>query len=407
MGYTQYTKCVDVKDHGGKTLYTLAIIGAIVTMLIAGLINPYALVASLLAIIAYCHWWLYDRLICLAGERCAIGLLGSVEPPEKKSFPDSLDTDYSINLILAPHNIQELPADYLSGSTPPPPALEDPKEYFEKKYKEALHRQIADDGIQGDLIREQSTTSSESSLLGKTYEFQGYFNTVGGSRVLHMFQPYLHCEFEGGGVQKLYDAAKIALAFASAAAVACLIPVIGWIVCAVLSVISLIFIIAGLFSGLNDKAKPSVFDPKTGQTLTTLENLRDILFVRGDWVFDTAHDGWNEIHPIKDCQLVAKAVRDVDDLVVWDEAIAPFMVSSGKWTLDITDPTIPKPVKTSGEPTIDDWKTWVKAWCDAVRQASSPLTVNAQGQPENHWETHPEVDGCQPARPVSPPPPLH
>lgn len=403
MGYAQYTKCVGVKDHGGKTVHTLAIIGAIVTMLVTGLINPYALVASLVAIIAYCHWWLYDRLICLGGERCAIGLLGSVEPPEAKSFPDSLDSDYSINLILAPHDIQELPGDYLP--VPPPQPLENKVEYFRKKFKEALHRKIADDGIQGELIREQSTTSNESSIFGKTYDFEGYLSTVGGKDVLHKFQAYLHCEFEGGGVQKLYDAAKTALVLATIAAVACAIPVIGWAVCAVLSVISLIVVIAGLFSGLNDKAKPSVFDPKTGQTLTTLHSLSDIFFVRGNWVFDTAHEGWNEIHPIKDCQLVAKAVRDADYRVMWDEAIASFMVLSGKWTIDVTDPEKPKPVKTSGEPTVADWKAWVQFWCDAVRQASSPLTVSAQGQPENHWQTHPEVDGCQPARPTPPPPP--
>jgi hypothetical protein len=390
MGYTQYTKCVEAKDHGGKTVYTLAIIGTIVVALIAGLINPYALVAALVTLIAYCHWWLYDRLICLGGEKCAIGLLGNVEPPEDKSFPGSLDTDYSINLILAPHDIQELPADY-PGSVPPPGPTEDKSEYYEKQFKAAMHRKIADDGIQGDLIREQSTTSGE--------DFEGSFSTVGGDGVLHKFQPYLHAEFEGGGIQKLYDAAKTALAFATAAAVFCAIPLIGWAVCAVLSIISLIVIIAGFFNGLSDKAKPSVFDEK-GNQVTTLENLRDILFVQGDWVFDTAHQGWNEIHPIKHCQLVAKAVRDADDHVLWDEAIASFMVMSGRWQFDTAK--TPPLIKTSGEPTAQDWKDWVKSICDAVGHASTPLTIRNQADPANQWETHPDVDGCRPAMPPPP-----
>lgn len=404
MEYVQYTKCVTVKNHGGKTVWTLAVIGAIVVLLVGGLINPYSLVASLLALIAYCHWWLYDRLICLDGEVCAIGLLGNVEPPEKKTFPDSLDTDYSINLILAPHNTQELPPDY-PASVPPPPPGENKTEYFEKKFKEALHRQIADDGIQGHLIREQNTTGDEKTVFGaKTYPFEGYFSTVASSRVLHKFQPYLHCEFEGGGVKRLYDAAKAALAFATAAAVVCAIPVFGWIACAILAVIALVITIAGFFNGLDDKGKPSVFDPKTGATLSTLENLQDILFVKGDWVYDTAHEGWNEIHPIKDCQLVAKATRDTSDHVDWDEAIAPFMVAGGKWSFDLTDPSKPKTVKKSGPPSVDDWKGWVTFWCDGVDAASNPFTVSAQAQPENQWEIHPEVDGC---RPATTPTPIH
>ena len=371
MAFFQYTKCVPVEDHSGKTVFTLAVIGAIVVLLMAGLLNPYFLVAALLAIMAYCHWWLYQRLICLGGQRCAIGLLGNVEPPEDKSFPNSLDTDYSINLILAPHQPQEKPPEV-------PIAL-----------RLTLHHQIADDGIQGDLIREQSATADAD------YEFQGYFSSVGGPEFpFAEDQPYLHCEFEGGGVKVLYDAAKAALALAVVASVFCAIPIVGWVVCAILSIISLIVIVVGLFSGLADTGKPSVFDPKTGNTLTTLENLHDILFVYGEWVYDTAHEGWNEIHPLRACQLVAKAVWH-GSKIDWDEAIAPFMVMTGKWSFDMTDPAKPKPVKTSGPPTTDDWKAWVKSWCDAVTEANHPDTKKEQEEPENEWEEHCDIDGCR------------
>jgi len=407
MAFDQYTQCVSVKDHDGKTVFTLAVIGTIITALATGVFNPYTLVASLVTLIAYCRWWLYDRLICLGGERCAIGLLGNVEPPDKKTFPNSLDTDYSINLILAPHNIQELPPGY-PGSVPPPPpppAGPDPKEYYEDKFKQAMHHQIADDGIQGERIQEQHTTSDEKTIFGaKKYDFEGYFSTVGGSAVVYKFQPYLHCEFEGGGVHDLYEAAKIALVFATAAAVVCSIPVIGWVACAILAAAAAIITFAGLLIGLNDKGKPSVFDPKTGQTGDHLENMQDILFVRGEWVFDTAHEGWNEIHPIRDCRLVAKATRITSDQVDWDFAIAPFMVATGKWDFDLKDPAHPVPIKKTGSPTHDDWNNWVTSWCDASRNASTPLTVSAQSRPENMWEVHPEVDGCRPDRD---PPPLH
>ena len=55
------------------------------------------------------------------------------------------------------HNVQELPAGY-PGSVPPAPPLSDSTKYYEEQYKKALLRQIADDGIQGNLIREQPTT---------------------------------------------------------------------------------------------------------------------------------------------------------------------------------------------------------------------------------------------------------
>ena len=99
---------------------------------------------------------------------------------------------------------------------------------------------------------------------------------------------------------------------------------------------------------------------------------------------------------------MAKAVRTSSDVVDWDQAIAPYMVVTGQWGLDLTDPARPKPVKKSGPPKNEDWKGWVKMWCDSVAIASSPLTVVAQGRPEHQWETHPEVDGCQPD-PASPP----
>jgi hypothetical protein len=54
-------------------------------------------------------------------------------------------------------------------------------------------------------------------------------------------------------------------------------------------------------------------------------------------------------------------------------------------------------VKDSGPPTPQNWRDWVKSWCDHVGTAGSPLTVTNQGRPENLWEVHPTIDGCRPA----------
>jgi hypothetical protein len=398
MSYVQHTDCVSVegKVYPGNPVVAV-VLAAIATLLAGGGLTPYTAIPLLLIIIEYCRWWLYDRLVCLGGDRCAIGLLGVVEPPEGKSGFDRFDTDYSINLVLAPHQYQELPLGYLGTPLPPVPPMKNPKEWAEEKYKEALHRQIADDGMQGVLIKETHTTGDRRTVFNtKRYDFEGYFSIIGGWSVKYTFQPYLHCEFEGGGVFDLKNAAELALYFAIAAAVACSIPVIGWIACAILSAVAALITLVGIFEALNDKGSPSVYDPATGQTSSALHPGQDILFVKGSWVFDTAHQGWNELHPIKHCQLVAKAVYSKADVVDWDQAIAPYMVGLGRWQWDVTDPAHPK-LDTRGDPAKPaDWTNWVQSWCDHVATASTPLTVSNQARPENQWQAHPAIDGCRP-----------
>jgi len=407
MAFNQFTKCVNVKDkvYPGKPT-VVAVLAAIATLAVGGGLSPYTAIPLLLIVIGFCLWWLYDRLICLGGDRCAIGFLGNVEPPDAKSGFEMFDTDFSFNLVLAPHQYQERPPGYLTTPLPPAPPGKDPKEWADEKFKEALHAQIADDGLQGVLIKETDTTGNEKTIFGtKKYDFSGYFSTIGGWSVKYNFQPYLHCEFEGPGVLDLLHSAEAALAFATAAAVVCAIPVIGWLACAVLSAIAGLIALVGIFEAINDKAKPTVYDPVTGQTSSAMHPLSDILFVRGTWVFDTFHEGWNELHPIKDCYLVAKASWQSADVIDWDNAIASYMVAIGRWTWDALKLPNFTPIK-DGPPKPSDWTDWVKFWCDHVETASSPLTVAAQSRQENQWTIHPLIDGCQPERRGDPAPDL-
>ncbi len=80
------------------------------------------------------------------------------------------------------------------------------------------------------------------------------------------------------------------------------------------------------------------------------------MIVKGAWVYDSAHEGWNEIHPIKHCQ----------ETGTWN----------GGWDIDGTGLT--------------------RDWCEAIGKAQDPLTVAAQGQPANQWVIHPVIDGCDP-----------
>ena len=106
MAYTYWTQCVKAAKYSGP----INLPGAGILAAILGGISLNAGVAAVTAIlggIAFCRWWLYGRLVCLGGDKCAIGLALEVFPPEDKTGLDKEDTDYSVNLLLAPSTLYE------------------------------------------------------------------------------------------------------------------------------------------------------------------------------------------------------------------------------------------------------------------------------------------------------------
>ena len=315
----QYTKCCKPADYagwgGGVAIAT--IIGLAIALITGAwvVLAPTAMVDLVL----FCEWWLYKRLVCLDGERCAIGMLLTTEPVDKKSGFEAFDTDFSINLVLAPHTI------YTDRAT------------------------IENDGISGHLIAEQDATKNIGlGFVGYTSkQWDNYPDT-----------PVLHGEFEGGGIYDLLQAAKVVLALSAVGAVVCSIPVIGWVACAIIFAIAAIVAIVGVIVALNDKGSPSDVNAELTELHTNDPTGvgADILVIKGTWVYDSLHDGWNEIHPILHAQRIG----------TWN----------GSWGLDA--------------------RTATDHWCRAIDDAGSPTTVVEQGKPENTWTIHPEVDGCAP-----------
>jgi len=82
----------------------------------------------------------------------------------------------------------------------------------------------------------------------------------------------------------------------------------------------------------------------------------DILYVEGTWTYDTDHEGWNELHPIKHVQRIG----------TW----------TGKWGPDL-DPL-----------------RWRSEWQEAVRRARSDETRSAQREGRHAWSVHPCLDGA-------------
>lgn len=277
MAYRKFTQCVSPGnfspapgggDYAAAAAYAFTLYMALSTLISQTTSWTAALIALLISILTplvmYCEWWLYGRLICLGGDRCAVGLLLTVEPPDEKDGFDRFDNDYSINLVLAPHTIG------------------------------ASQATVENEPIQGDLIKNQPAIQA----LGIGFEGE----TAGPPDVAET--AVLHCEFEGAGVYDLYIAFIVALALAIAAGVAqiiCMlgIPIISWIACIIaiiLAVVALAVALIALPASLTDKGDPSDVG------LAELQPGKDILVVEGEWVVDPVHGGWNELHPIKHAQ---------------------------------------------------------------------------------------------------------
>ncbi|MGZ4869068.1 MAG: hypothetical protein ACXV2F_01730, partial [Halobacteriota archaeon] len=120
--------------------------------------------------------------------------------------------------------------------------------------------------------------------------------------------------------------------------------------------------------GLGDTGSPSDTNPSLGDLHTNDKSQgglgADILIVMGRWVYDAGHNneglGWNELHPVKFCERIGK----------WD----------GDWPIDWPA----------------DLKDLEKQWEVAIGEASSSLTIEQQKKPENQWQVHPLIDGCDP-----------
>jgi hypothetical protein len=373
MAYRQYTKCTSPGNYIGALaaqIIVAAVVGAI--PLIMGLVfgalfaGPAVLAAMLIplmAVLAYCRWWLYDRLICLGGDVCAVGTVLGVEPPDEKSGFDAFDTDYSVNLLLAPHEV---------GDT---------------------QSVIENDGIQGNLIKNQPPIVAQGlDFTGEKSSFPLSTTPDGSVFWSDPNTASFHAEFEGGGVYDLMLAVIAALGWDVAATIAaviiCAIPIIGWIACLI---ISLIFaavtagiVAVGMAVALGDTGNPNDVNANLGE----IEQGKDLLVVKGTWVYDTAHTGWNEMHPIKHCQRIGKWIWPLPD-----GTDGP---SEGPWSFHTWDDVF-NSIKDLVPPNVTlDVKTYISYWCSAINDASDPTTITNQGNPSNHWNTHPDVDGCDP-----------
>jgi hypothetical protein len=355
MPFNQYTTCIDAQFHNKTNQFIQATVAATASVaalaVIPVFVAPWCLfflipVFAAIWLLVYCQWFLHDRLICLptpADPTCpgrtdqvAIGMVVDILDPNDNTFPDSIDTDYSFGMLLAPN----MPgADTQADRTLVEKSL--PYGYLMKQQPATMNIGVPFTSHQG--------TDKQTGLTSWV----------------------LHCEFEGAGVRDLMLAAAISLQLALAAFFACLLVPwpIGLAIAILLALLSLLVDAIGAWVGQADHAHPSDENPVLGSEL----HPGDILVVMGTWVYDSGHNysspfsslsdggGWNEIHPIKFCSPIAN----------WEDS---------KW-------------KGEWPANIDELEAqWSTMLCDS----KSTVTLENQKQPQNQWQVHPIIDGCQP-----------
>lgn len=318
--------------------------GVVVTVfgVIAALFGGGAVAAAIVLIGMYvvldevCRWIRGGKLICIERDQCAIGLVYGLEPVGfEKPFPEDIDNDYSVNIVLAPHLPSENEATLQTGP-------------------------------QGKFITPQAA-SQNHGLGWAGYKGGTYQNRKSWT---------LHCEFEGDRPCTFCDAAKAAVAIATVAAVICAIPIIGWIACAIVAAVAAVALVVLLLAGWlgaddGDPSKHAV-NPGDGDLHTPDATGAggDYVVIKGDWVYDAGHSGWNEIHP-------ARSVQKISGAPYWQTG--------------------------SSEEALRNFKLVYDDWCRHVGEASSALTRDEQKKPENQWTFHPDVDGCEPQGQPAPP----
>lgn len=289
--------------------------------------------------ILYGENWLFERLICLGGDREAIGLAIYVAEPRGISLSTNtfdFDNDYSINILLQC------------------------TEFGVKQADQALQ-----DSPYGELLDQTLITDLGSSEV-PGYEKNGYDlgdNDPTGSATLH-------CEFEGSGNHDQYLLAQAMLGIATVAFAVCIfVPL--WVSIFILALLFLVGLGLMIGNKVGHPGAPSDVNPD----LATIHKDKDVLYIQGTWVYDPLHEGYNEIHPIKVCCKIG----------CWN----------GDWTNTNCNPDQGPTgydlacTGTPGPPILLRLRK-------GFQEAQAEETLANQARPEHQWRFHPVIDACAP-----------
>lgn len=298
MAYKKFTQCYNYLSTGTKPFHIDDLIAVVagaagpggVAAIISWAAGAWVIggiafaVGFVSAIVTVADLWLYQRLVCLTGVKCAVGI---VDKNPDDSGLGNFDNDEYFNIILMPHRKEDT-----NGQPGHTNALLDshPKNYIHK------------DELMG---QELLTPVSESGDLG--YDFSKEEANM------------LHCEAEGEFWVKMKEWALlmgiilgttttlgVAGGAAAGTAIGCAFGPIGCLIGAILGAIlgGLLgaavggAINVGIMAVIFEASKGDVEDANVGDTNLGPIGSGDKVIVFGEHVYDGFHEGWNEIHPL-------------------------------------------------------------------------------------------------------------
>jgi hypothetical protein len=398
--FPSWTKCCDPANYRGLPVGAMVAIGTLGAVMgaIVGLGGVSALGASgfwavlyalapgvavflaalCVAAMAFCTWWLDVRLICLGGDRSAIGAIYHLEPPVQTANPINIvdaDTDFSFNLLLwqfVPQN--SLPQSFVSNQWSPTafPQLGTGWPTLPPLVPNIPFSQVSDEVNL--IVAQQSMASLGLGFGGQNIEQADKPDPPPPGSSTQYF--LMHCEIEGPGMHDLLILLGVMAAVLVAAAFVFAIPVVGPILSWILIALALLaFLIGGPAITHDDASPPSgggwggSFNPY--ETASDPNGLVDLAYVFGRWVYDSLHAGAesNELHPVHYMIKIGCATQG--------------NLSKGIWP-----------------PDLGELQQKYDAQFGVI---NSPITIEIQKQPENQWTVHPLLDGCLGATPYPEP----
>jgi hypothetical protein len=356
MAYRHITSCVAFGQQKSKWQVILsygvpaAVIAGVLGAIFGGGVGAVIAIGavwSLPAVLGFCDWWHHYRLICIEDDQCAVGTVGRTAVSHGITDPD---LDFTINLVLAP----VLTSSRLKAGDQLKLLSANQKRYLTRHF-------LTDVGWDPDYI----STAEEGESGGTTA---------------------LHCEIEGNGMTTVCAAATTAavagtaagVAAGAAAAAACaatglfaLLCLLGALLAAALAsgAVAGAGWVAGVALG-GDEGSPAdvAADPASG----TVE-VGDHVAIIGDWIFDNAHTGWHELHPVKKLlKLPCKKGTEV-------AGVDPEYPDSERSRAIVDEACARHLADRAGD------------ICYMLQQPGDPDVKTAQDEPKNKWEVHPAL----------------
>jgi hypothetical protein len=349
-------------------------------------------------IVAVANEWLYHRLVCLTGNRCAVG---KVETLEKPSTLGDFDNDVYFDIRLMPHwHGDEYNAPNTSYLDTPPtrgPSIDPSTAVYPLN-------DIYLDNFQGtDLIKPiiadlpYDHVDSSETPLGNEYPNKTLSRST------------LHCEAEGSFWydMKNYAALQgvgVGAGAAGGAAAGCAIGgLFGPLGCLIGAFIGgLLGGGAAAYAGASAvfNSDPGDFnDANVGDTPITSISKDDLVVVYGTHVYDGFHEGWHEIHPLMGIMKFTDLnLKGAIQYLEWDPHFPdgrepPAGLTAVDMIMGLNSPAFAVAAKKVRD-----------QWCAAIGEPFTPGARDNRVKAQNRWTIHPLVDGCQPANSEPSPP---